>query len=811
MSSRALRKLQREQEQQQQLQHGQSLENQLSELEGEDEEEEETPRINKQNVFDMLNGDDQSQEDKGSDTASEEATGAMDVSRENLKPQPSIKRKRKKKGKAKSSRTSLEKTNGETTKASTSGSDDIDLALKSLSMNTRPSGGADADSAANDSMQTLHRLLAVDTKNLNALNEMKRLFGNVVLEADDHGGAAAGAGRRRGRGPQQLDLGGALAGRNAPGGRGQGLAGLALRRNVFMQGNEEWPRATGGGLGMEVVEKHNDGTIEYRFLHNSAYQDVQGQFEACVESLEPERMIQLLQFNPYHISTLLQVSEIAKQQGDHSVSGDLLERALFSFGRSVHSSFATSIAEGRACLDFRRPENREFWLAAWRYTTNLSMRGTWRTAYEWAKLLLSLDPEGDPYRIGLVIDQFALRARQAEDFLNLIKHPLLKETWHCTPNIEISTALAEYKLGRAKQCRSSLRHAIQTFPWVFERLFQELNINHIPKAIWGVQAMTDVDHLWSELYVRRAKDLWNTPEAISLLVEVAESRSLEIKNRTGIVSRDITLDEARHVLLSDTPTLISFIPRRYTTMVTSSSDPLPPPDNLASYSTWTSSDPLPISRGNPHVGIPPHQMGDLPLDEASELRGLQSFFSRIVSWLRARSLSEGDAEHTAGDIDRAVAESGVTPEVIEERRARMIELQERLQGGEDVDIARRATEVVYLQQLAAERENERARHHNDEAAQEEEDYDDERNQRWLAGRGLMQLRDFVAANGVDEGNWDHETNAEPLTEYARRVLQLQRRATRNFILDYVLQQGTSNQVRNLVDRYIENASRGLEG
>ena len=476
----------------------------------------------------------------------------------------------------------------------------------------------------------------------------------------------------------------------------------------------------------------------------------------------------------------------------------------------MHSSFATSIAEGRACLDFRRPENREFWLAAWRYTTNLSMRGTWRTAYEWAKLLLSLDPEGDPYRIGLVIDQFALRARQAEHFLNLTIHPVLKETWQCTPNIEISTALAEYKLGRAKECRSSLRHAIQTFPWVFERLFQELNISHIPKLIWGIQAMTDMDKLWSELYVRRAKDLWNTPEAISLLVEVAESSSLEIKTCMGIVTRDITLDEARHVLLSDTPALISLIPRKYTTMETSSSDPLPPPDNLPSYSTWSSSEPFSSSRGNLHIAVPPHQMGDLPLDEASELRGLQAFFSRIVSWLRARSLSEVDAEHTVEDIDRAVAESGVSPEIIEERRARMVELQERLQGGEDRDIPLEVIRAAYLQQLASERGNEAPRHQHDAAAQGEEEYDDERNQRWLAGRGLMQLRDFVAANGVDEGNWD-EVDAGPLTEYARRVLQLQRRATRNFILDYVLQQGTSNQVRDLVDRYIENASRGLEG
>jgi len=442
------------------------------------------------------------------------------------------------------------------------------------------------------------------------------------------------------------------------------------------------------------------------------------------------------------------------------------------------------------------------------------MRGTWRTAYEWAKLLLSLDPEGDPYRIGLVIDQFALRAHQAKHFLALAKHPILKEAWRGAPNIETSKALAEYKLGHGEDCRASLGDAIQTFPWVFERLFHELNISHLPKSIWGSQATTNVDRLWSELYVRRAKDLWNTPEATSLLVEVAESTPLRAKGDLGVITRDVTLDEARHVLLSDTPEVISLIPRKYTTMQTSSSDPLPPLDNLPSYQLSTSDDTSLDTPGSRNR-IPQHQIRDNPSDEASELQGLQAFFSRIVSWLRARSLSDGGDEQTIEDIDRAVAEVGVSPELIEERHVRMMELQERLRG-RDGNRAEDIARILSLEQILEEREYLEARDQDEDEAeaaapQEEEEYDDERNQRWLAGRGLMQLRDFVTANGVDESNWAEEVDAGPVTEYARRVLQLQRRATRNFILDYVLQQGISGQARELVDRYIENASKGMEG
>ena len=300
MSSRALRKLQREQEQREQ---------QVDILDGDrssgpdDADNEETLRNTKPNIFNMLS--EASQADDDSDSPPEEAMSDKATRMENVRPPTSTKKRKKKK--KKSSRQAIEaasqKSNGQ---AEPGGhiSDKVDLALKSLATKSSSSKASRGVAAMDDSMQSLHGLLAVDTKNLNSLNEMKRLFGNAVLEADDHGAAPAGAGRRRGRGPQMLDLGGALAGRNSPGGRGQGLAGLALRRNVFMQGKEEWPRGTGGGLAMEVVEKHDDGTTEYRFVHNTAYQDVQRQFESCVESLDPHRMIQLLQFNRMHIYDL---------------------------------------------------------------------------------------------------------------------------------------------------------------------------------------------------------------------------------------------------------------------------------------------------------------------------------------------------------------------------------------------------------------------------------------------------------------------------------------------------------------------------
>ncbi|KAL8681556.1 MAG: hypothetical protein Q9186_002372 [Xanthomendoza sp. 1 TL-2023] len=827
MSSRTLRRLQQEQEQQKQRQNADT------ESEGDEISEDEQAKESKvSNAFDMLyqadTGDlvkgDEEEDDDSHDASEPEEAG-------NERPLPSSskpklkQKKKKKKPKKKSEKSTVDKVQGK----DSADLDEIDLALRSLSTQSLTSHHATANASTHESFPEMYRLLAVDSRNLNASNEMKRLFGSAVLEGENE---EPGHPRRRGR-VQQLDLGGALAGRNSPVSRGQGLAGLALRKNVFIAGKEEWPKATSGGLGMELVEKLNDGTTEYRFVHNTTYQDVQRQFEICVESLDPQRLIHLLQYNPYHISTLLQVSEVAKQQGDHSVSGDLLERALFSFGRSVHSSFITAISEGKARLDFRRPENREFWLASWRYVANLGQRGTWRTSYEWAKLVLSLDPEGDPYCVTINLDQLALRGGQAENFLSLCKCAPF-EQFSKRPNLRISSALARYRLKDAQGSRARLREVIGEYPYFFTRLFQELSLEHPPKSIWGQKARSSREEFECEVYLNNAKDLWNTPEAISLLVEVAES--LEHRPTPKKLNKDIDLDEARHILLAGNPALIKLLPRTFTTMHTTSSDPLPPPDNMMTYSAAPSpettqrveaSDRLP-ARGPIPAAVDNGQINE---DEAEELQGLQNFFSRIVPWFRS-----GAAPNPDEGFEQAAAESGVPQEVITERGSRLVQLLRRVVGGtvhDESPVAQQEPPERLGQeenhvQAAAEAERTLTEHAEDAEFGELTDmhepslfepgtadqrpltsqgeaYDDEKNQRWLAGQGMIGLRDFTARNGTDEQAWGSSTSEgeELVSEYVARVQQLRQQRTRNFIVNYPLRQGTGAAVRDLIKRRLE--------
>ena len=666
MSSRALRKAQREREEQEQLRKVQE--------EAEDAEESAEDNVAlppaKKSAFEILaDAEDEDEAEAGDggvpvEEHSDEPSTERSATNEST-PHPAVtksKKKKKKKSKAKAgvrSRTDTPEPEAQEEL------DEIDAALRQLS--TKSNGVTATTAAGVDSeIDEACRLLAIDTQHLHAQNEMKRLFGRAALEQDEEerpaAPQAAGGNRRQQRRVQQVGLAQALRG-----GPQTGMRAQSLKRNIFIAGKEDWPLATTGGLGMEVVSKHADGTIEYRFVHNRTYQDVQSQFQSCVASMDPNRLVVLLQHNPYHISTLLQVSEIAKSERDHATAGDLLERALFSFGRAIHSTFAKALGEGKARLDFRRPENREFWLAAWRYMQNLMMRGTWRTVYEWAKLLLSLAPDSDPYALWLVLDQYALRARQDLDYLNISRNPHFADVHNKMPNVALSQGLAEYRAGNKGKGKQVLFTAIGRYPWIVFRLFQELSLD-APPAVWGKEPTTEREKLHCELYATRAKDLWNTPEYSALLTEIASA--LPPDTLAAVLDNsEIIESEARHVLC-DTPALIALIPREFTAQMTSSSDPLPPADSISSY-TITSTQP-----SNPHPQL--RTAGE----NIRELEGLYGFFRNLFPWFNAQGgeTNGAEAQPSEEEIERRIRDSGVDEETIAARTQRMMQLQQQLMG-----------------------------------------------------------------------------------------------------------------------------------
>lgn len=584
MSSRALRKLQREQEEQRQLAAAQAA---AQEEESSDDTQPLTPAPPK-NAFDMLNDAEEEEPESDEETTGGIMTPATDASRtENnnptsSKPTPSSKSKKKKKKPKKKPKDQTQQAQNDVEESE----DDVDRALKALQAKDASRSSATLRPAVAQSWEVhATSLLGVETKNLNPVNEMRSLFGNVALE--EHESSPSRSTRQREINEQGgMDLGTALLGRNNVASRGKQLGTLATRRNCLMRGREQWPLASSGGLSMEHVPDSTSFEKRYNILHNGVYEDTQRSFRMAVESMDPQRMMSQLVLTPYHIASLLQVAEIARHQGDHSVSGDLLERALYTIGKSVHSSFPTAIKEGTARLPFDKYANREVYLAIWRYVRNLEMRGTFKTAFEWCKLLLQLDTLSDPYGVTLMIDQLALKGRCHEQLIAMASEEAYAETWLHLPNIKISLALAYVRAKQPKEARQQLALAMHQYPYILSALASALDIAPLPQALWAKLPSTDAEKLYTELYVSHAKDFWNTPETTALLVEVANTLNL-YKDITSVAPNppklEISLEEARHIILLESPELLALLPRNFTRMPNSGYDPLPPPSSASDF------------------------------------------------------------------------------------------------------------------------------------------------------------------------------------------------------------------------------------
>ncbi|RXN18054.1 transcription factor 25 [Labeo rohita] len=179
---------------------------------------------------------------------------------------------------------------------------------------------------------------------------------------------------------------------------------------------DTWPRFSRPGISMALVES-KDGIQHFTFEHNRDYQQVQFKFFEAVESMDPNNFVVLLQLNPYHIDSLLQLSDVCRMQEDQETARDLIERALYSFECAFHPVF--SLTSGTCRLDYRRPENRAFYLVLFKHMIFLEKRGCPRTALEYCKLILSLDPDDDPLCMLLIFDFLCLRCREYTTLIRL--------------------------------------------------------------------------------------------------------------------------------------------------------------------------------------------------------------------------------------------------------------------------------------------------------------------------------------------------------------------------------------------------------
>uniref|UniRef100_A0A8C8EG21 Transcription factor 25 n=1 Tax=Otus sunia TaxID=257818 RepID=A0A8C8EG21_9STRI len=370
-----------------------------------------------------------------------------------------------------------------------------------------------------------------------------------------------------------------------------------------------WPRYSKTGIAMQLVDTRR-GVQHFTFEHHREYQQVQFKFLDAVESMDPNNIVLLLQMNPYHVDSLLQLSDVCRMQEDQEMARDLIERALYSLECAFHPVF--SLTSGTCRLDYRRPENRAFFLALFKHLMFLEKRGCPRTALEFCKLILSLDPENDPLCVLLLIDFLSLRAREYTFLTRIFQEWESHRNLSQLPNFAFSVPLAYFFLSQQEerseleisQARERAARLIQLalimFPSVLMPLLDRCSVQPDARVtshpFFGLNAQISQPPALNQLtslYVGRTHSLWKDPAVMAWLETHVHEVLRMVDARDPLVEdsehkRKMRYQSAprniyRHVILSEMKEATAALPLEVTSQPVMGFDPLPPLDSIISY------------------------------------------------------------------------------------------------------------------------------------------------------------------------------------------------------------------------------------
>ncbi|XP_031471357.1 transcription factor 25 [Phasianus colchicus] len=419
-------------------------------------------------------------------------------------------------------------------------------------------------------------LLYIEHRNLNPENELKRYFGARAVLGDQR--------------PRQRQR-------------------QYVRSTWLTAPKNTWPRYSKTGIAMQLVETRR-GVQYFTFEHHREYQQVQFKFLDAVESMDPNNIVLLLQMNPYHVDSLLQLSDVCRMQEDQEMARDLVERALYSLECAFHPVF--SLTSGSCRLDYRRPENRAFYLALFKHLMFLEKRGCPRTALEFCKLILSLDPENDPLCVLLMIDFLSLRAREYAFLTRMFQEWESHRNLSQLPNFAFSVPLAyfflsqqeehsELELSHARERAARLiQLALIMFPSVLMPLLDHCSVQPDARvashSFFGLNAQISQSPALNQLtslYVGRTHSLWKDPAVMAWLetnvhevlrmVDARDPLVEESEHKRKMRYQSAPRNIYRHVILSEMKEATAALPLEVTSQPVMGFDPLPPLDSIISY------------------------------------------------------------------------------------------------------------------------------------------------------------------------------------------------------------------------------------
>lgn len=267
-------------------------------------------------------------------------------------------------------------------------------------------------------------------------------------------------------------------------------------RNWLITPKDDWPPATKTGLSMSIDTSHAADTAQpshisakeriqwYRLEHSENYRQVQRRFLAAVESMDSDNIIKIVNQQPYHVDSLVQISELCKMFEGEAMASELIEHAVLALESAFHPSFC--LLTGNSRVDYRHQENRSLYVALFKHSQYLEGRACARTALEIAKLILTFDPINDPLAMILIVDYYALRAKQYEWLAQLYIEWEPTNNVSQLPNMAFSNALALFYLHKNTEridlADEALQYAVMMYPGLVKPLLDAISVQMDARA-----------------------------------------------------------------------------------------------------------------------------------------------------------------------------------------------------------------------------------------------------------------------------------------------------------------------------------------
>ena len=506
------------------------------------------------NVFDLLNDIENSSNDEDvNDNTYTDGPCENDQAYLSVKPKNT---RKKKKTKSKAIKT----------KSATVTEQDIDQILSEVNSISSQNPGTFAAQKLNEQKMNSKSVLMVVRKHLNVDNELRRMFGSDVVDANA---------RNRNN-------------------------NFRKKNYIFVLPKNTWPPINKYGVQM-VVDKTKNGITFFKYVHSKAnYQNLQQMFWKAARLADPHAVQRILEMHPYHIDTLLHLSEVCRVSEDTQTSSDLLSRALLCLETAFHPSF--NVASSFCRLDYNRTENRALFIALFRQIVIVSMKSCWHTAFELCKLLYNLSPEQDPLACLLIIDIFALKVENYNFVLQFIEDHNHSLKLTMLPNFAYSHALAQFykeTVENTSHVKSNelLQSAILNYPMISQLISEKcsLVIESNPTYVTNENVLKSHSRSLQQqckLYVERSVDLWKDAVVTSWFKENVNfvnrehirmpNYEIAIKNQKSTFLSP-PLNVMRHIFISDISSVSALLPSTAFETSQDPHDPLPPPNSYSDY------------------------------------------------------------------------------------------------------------------------------------------------------------------------------------------------------------------------------------